>query len=272
MPILSHYACEEPPDDGVICRFMELWKFQDFFASEELYFRRLDLFKEDDPREGLPSDDYIRRTWGLCKGTIKDDLKLNDRQAFIRQASEMYYINCWQIFEGETLDMWDRYGKESGVAIFSTVARLKAAVSPFLDPVLLGKVKYTEEDSKKYNTIEFLYAKRECFNKERELRIFIQCLDPLGRTNRHYDQYGIPQREPLDEVNPLHAWVHDCKRRRISLSDLVTEIRVSPWSTEEIRDEVALWHKSKNLACPINQSELRSPFAPTWEEWKSLHI
>jgi len=49
MPITPHYACLEPPDDTVICRFMDFKKFRDLFANEELYLRRLDLFKETDP-------------------------------------------------------------------------------------------------------------------------------------------------------------------------------------------------------------------------------
>jgi hypothetical protein len=30
---------------------------------------------------------------------------------------EAYFINCWQIYEGETLEMWRTYG--NGVAVFS---------------------------------------------------------------------------------------------------------------------------------------------------------
>jgi len=269
MTIQSHYACEEPPNDTVICRFMQMDKFRDLFASEELYFRRTDLFKNDDPREGLPSDEYIRASRDLREGIVEDELKLISSQAFLRQISEASYLNCWQIFEGETIHMWGRYGKNNGVAVFSTFGRLKAAVSAFLDPVLIGKVKYTEEGRQRYNQIDFLFTKRQAFEKERELRVVVQCYDPLGGTNRHYDPNGIPHREPLDE-NPLHEWVHECKRRKIMLGDLVTEIRASPWSEPDTRDEIALWHKSKNLACPITKSELTSSLIPTPEELKSL--
>jgi len=269
MTIQSHYACEEPPNDIVICRFMQMDKFRDLFASEELYFRRTDLFKNDDPREGLPSDEYIRASRDLREGIVEDELELISSQAFLRQISEASYLNCWQIFEGETIHMWRRYGKNDGVAVFSTFGRLKAAVSVFLDPVLIGKVKYTEEGRQRYNQIDFLFTKRQAFEKERELRVVVQCYDPLGGTNRHCDPNGIPHREPLDE-NPLHEWVHECKRRKIMLGDLVTEIRASPWSEPDTRDEIALWHKSKNLACPIAKSELTSSLIPTPEELKIL--
>jgi hypothetical protein len=64
MPITPHYACKECPDSTAICRFMELWKFRDLFANEELYFTRTNLLQDDDPWEALPSDDYVRKALG----------------------------------------------------------------------------------------------------------------------------------------------------------------------------------------------------------------
>ena len=84
MPVVSHDACKEPSSDSVICRFMDLTKFRDLFASEELYFRQVSLFKDDDPWEALPSDEYTRRVLGLTQYDLKDELKLNDSQAFNR--------------------------------------------------------------------------------------------------------------------------------------------------------------------------------------------
>ena len=52
MPVKSYYSQKEPNSDAVIWRFMDLRKFRDLMASEELYFRRADLF--DDQSEGLP--------------------------------------------------------------------------------------------------------------------------------------------------------------------------------------------------------------------------
>jgi hypothetical protein len=46
MPIIPHSTCTEPSPETAICRYVDLIKFQDLFASEELYFRRLDKFKE----------------------------------------------------------------------------------------------------------------------------------------------------------------------------------------------------------------------------------
>jgi hypothetical protein len=67
---------------------------------------------------------------------------------------------------------------------------------------------------------------------------------------------NVPSREPRDELNKLHQWVHPCKRRRIDLKPLVTAIRLSPRATPEEFDEVRTWVKNKNFDCPINPSAI----------------
>jgi hypothetical protein len=270
MPIVQHPACTEPATDARICRFLDFEKFRDLFANEELYFRRTDLFKETDPSEAPPSDEYVRAACGLRKYDLDDERALNNNQAFARQNSEAYFISCWQLFEGETLDMWKTYG--NGVAVFSRFDFLKSAVATMLDDIFLGIVHYGEKDMTGYNLIRFLFTKRRCFLKERELRVVLQCYDPVAGGNRHYDQHNFAHREPLDELNPLHQWVHDCKRRRIDLKALVTEVRLSPWGTNQEFDEVNIWVKTKNNPCTVTRSDLTSPLTPTLDELRKIAI
>src|SRR3984957_15336158 len=67
---------------------MEFERFLDLLANDELYLRRTDLFKEDDPWEALPSDDYIRAKLGLRRYDPADELRLINEQAFLRQNSD----------------------------------------------------------------------------------------------------------------------------------------------------------------------------------------
>ena len=46
MPVVPYTNRLEPANDAAIWRFMDLRKFRDLVASEELYFRRADLFKD----------------------------------------------------------------------------------------------------------------------------------------------------------------------------------------------------------------------------------
>src|ERR1035437_2864384 len=230
MPVVPHPYVIQPPGDTVICRFMDFDKFRDLFGNDELYFRRTDLFKEDDPWEALPSDEYIRAKLGLRRYDPTDELRVIEEQAFNRQNSEGYFIMCWQLFDGETQHMWERYGK--GVCVFSRFELMKAQLDAQLDPITTGIVRYQESAADPYNPIQFMFTKRGHFENEKELRILLQSYDPMTGMNRHLDINNVPSREPRDE-NPLHAWVHPCKRRRINLKPLVTEIRLSPWATPE---------------------------------------
>ena len=83
------------------------------------------------------------------------------------------------MFEGETLEMWARYG--GGVAIFSRFGLLKSILSPMLDQILVGLVRYGDYGPTRYNTIHFLFMKRKHFDKERELRVVLTCYDPGRR-------------------------------------------------------------------------------------------
>lgn len=263
MPIHPHVNREEPPDEAEIWRYMNLRKFRDLMANEELYLRRLDLFKKDDINEGLPSDDYVRSVRGLVPFDLNDELELNNDQAANRQFSESYFITCWELFGGETLDMWKRYG---GFAIRSRYGLLKRALDEMQDTVYLGLVRYGSGRMRRYNILEFIYHKRFSYKGEREIRVALYAPDPVAGMNRHYSERNFPNREPLDDVNPLHEWVPDCKRRRGDLKAILTGVVVGPWATTEEYEEVKLWAKVKGFDFPVVRSELTGSFTPTHDE------
>jgi hypothetical protein len=50
--------------DAVIWRFVSMAKFRDLITTSKLYFRRADLFANDE-REGLPPEEYLPSLLGL---------------------------------------------------------------------------------------------------------------------------------------------------------------------------------------------------------------
>ena len=92
MPVVPYVNRIEPSEDAVIWRFMDLRKFRDLIASEELYFRRADLFS--DKSEGLPPEEFAMRVLGLEPFDINDRVRLNDHLGFLAQNRESYYISC----------------------------------------------------------------------------------------------------------------------------------------------------------------------------------
>src|SRR5579872_1353159 len=110
MPVVPYVNCLEPAEDAVIWRYMDLRKFRDLMASEELYFRRADLFA--DSTEGLPAEQYALRVLRLDPYDIHDRVSLNNHLGSLAQHRESYYINCWYLYGEQTLDMWEQYGHD----------------------------------------------------------------------------------------------------------------------------------------------------------------
>jgi hypothetical protein len=263
MPFLAQDKRIEPPEDAEIWRFLKMDHFRDLMANEELYFRRTDRYKTDDPNEGLPTDSYLRRTLNLNRYVINDELELNHHQASNRLHSECNYLSCWNLYDpGNRLRMWYRYAPH-GVAVRSEYGRLKAALANFLDDVHLGKVQYGDEDMTGYNALQILFTKGRGYAWESEVRAVVCSYDPVGGQARNYRETNFPHREPQDDVNPLHPWVHECKRRRVHLEDLIIRLAVSPWAPEDTFNEVQhSWANIRDYKLSVAY-DLKSPLTPT---------
>lgn len=269
MPIVPHDKKIEPTDDAEIWRFLKMEFFRDLMANEELYFQRTDLYKKGDPSEGLPTDAYLRRTLNLQRYALEDELELNHHQASNRLHSECNYLSCWNLFDPDNrLRMWYRYAP-FGVAVRSRYGRLKEALGGFLDEVHLGKVRYGNEEMTGYNALQIVFTKGDAYEWENEVRAVVCSYDPVGGQARNYRETNFPYREPQDDLNPLHAWVHPCKRRRILLNNLLIGIAVSPWAADETFAEVQqTWAKIRDYNLPVAY-DLQSPFTPTIDELKA---
>ena len=84
MPIVPYVNHVEPSEDAVIWRCMDMRKFRDLMASQELYFRRADLFTNKS--KGLPPEHYARRVLGLNPYDINDRLSLNHHLGYLPES------------------------------------------------------------------------------------------------------------------------------------------------------------------------------------------
>jgi hypothetical protein len=269
MPITPHDQKIEPPDDTEIWRFLKMRFFRDLVANEELYFRRTDLYKTDDPEEGLPTDSYLRRLMHLRQYVLDDELELNSHQAQNRLFSESQYLCCWNMNDPDNrLRMWYKYAP-CGVAVRSEYGRLKAVLSDFIDDVNLGQVRYGDDKMSGYNAKQIIFTKRQKFAWENEVRAVVCSYDPVGGQARNYRETNFPHREPQEDLNPIHNWVHPEKRRRIDLKGFITAVGVSPWASEETLKEVEqYWAKIRGNSLPVT-SDLKSSFTPNIEELRA---
>jgi len=266
MPIQPYIDCLEPAEDAVIWRFIDMMKFRDLMANEELYFRRADLFSDES--EGLPPEEYALPLLGLNPYDLNDQQKLNHQIGSIAQFRESYYISCWHLFRDETLKMWEGHAKD-GVAICSQYGLLKSALDGMGDVAHLGLVRYGIKHLTGWNVLRFITTKQMQHAGECEVRAFLDIPDPLASGNRHFDENNRAHRTPLI---PPHEWVSEYKRRRVDLKALITGIVVSAWASEEVAEEVKLWVKVKHHSCTVQPSELarHKTFIPTPDEVNTI--
>lgn len=264
MPVIPYYSQKEPNLDAAVWRFMDLRKFRDLMASEELYFRRADLF--DDGTEGVPPEEYVQRVLGLDPWDIRDRTKLNNHLGSLAQSREMHYVTCWHLYRRETLSMWEGYGHD-GVAIVSRYDLFKAALNGLIDATHLGLVQYgTSHLTDRFNALEFITTKQKRYEPECEVRGILTCGNPLDGGNRHIDLNNISHPRPLP-MNPRHPWVPECKRRRIVMGELVQDVVISPWAEPDNVEEIELWSRHKGFSAP-RHSELRDDKTPTLEAYR----
>ena len=267
MPLAPYVGQLELPDDAVIWRFMPTDRFRDLVTSQELYFRRADLY--DDETEGVPPDEYVAAVFGLNLYDINDQQRLNDNLGHLAQFRESCYVSCWYHLQDEPLKMWERFAPE-GVAVCSRYGLLKAAMDAMLDTTHLGQIRYgTGHLQGSYNTMQFITTKRAKYEDECEVRAFFNVYDPVAGGNRHFDIENRAHPRPLPQY-PIHPWVPDCKRRRIDLKALISGFVVSPWASEDVIEDVRIWVKATRHSCPVERSTLATSFTPTLEELRAM--
>jgi len=251
VPIETYHDQLEPEDkEAVIWRFIDLEKFRDLMVSGELYFCRADLFNENDEREGLPPEEFLKR-WG------KNPLDLNDRRELINHIGtvaefrENYYVSCWHLFREETCKMWEKYGRD-GVAICSRYDLLKSALDAMPDRTSIGLVRYESSFMHKANLNSYITNKREKYADEQEVRAFFWILDPQGRGDRHIDAEG---RVHPHVLTPPPDRVSKGERRVVDLPKLISQIVVTPWASPTLVGEVEEIVKTSGHVVPVVPSD-----------------
>lgn len=218
--IVKNNSLDIPHGNTIIWRYMGLDKFLDMLMSRELFFAN--AAKMSDKYEGtLPkrNREYLLKTIkndGLSRGQA--EIEWESRLNQIHSLKKLTLLNCWTINQSESYALWKIYlgGAKSGVAIKTTVSKLRKAIKnggdPFEEDIYISKVKYTdfikEEPENRFNVIT---TKNKYYDFEKELRLFI-C---------HYPKSEGGIDTPYD--------ISVGRRLKVDLNELVDEIYLSPF-------------------------------------------
>lgn len=147
----------------MIIRYMSLRRFEEALQSQSLWFCKMSLL--EDPLEGsFPSPN------------LNDDDQRGVRQT-VKALRNWTVANCWYENDHESALMWNAHLKDDcGVAIRSTVGRLKQCVEGYPRSVYVGSVKYIDFDRDsipKNNLFHVFTRKNRVFAEERELRAVV---------------------------------------------------------------------------------------------------
>jgi hypothetical protein len=175
--VTEHECFETPADDAVIWRFMNSTKFLSMIVKQTLFFCRAD--KLEDPYEGQVPKRSIEvkreylKSMSVSPSMIETFANLD--AASRELARTAVFLNCWHVNNDESAAMWKLYASnDEGIAIRSTVKRLRDSLARYSMPIYMGTVDYIDfaRDVIQHGNVflPFLH-KRHSFEHENELRV-----------------------------------------------------------------------------------------------------
>ena len=160
----------------------------------------------------------------------------------------MTKINCWHARAHENVSMWERYCPRGGVAVRSTVGRLKRALEDFrldprygAEPIRIGRVKYLDYDADDFadgSMLGIFFHKRAAFEDESEVRAILSL--------RMAVEFGVP----IPDAGVPVA---------VDLTELIDQVRVGPHHDPGMVERVEADLRAVGVDCEVRTTTLADP-------------
>jgi hypothetical protein len=141
-----------PPDETKLWRYLDLFHFLGLLSQQSLYFANLVEFSDDKWEGALPAGMEEALRFMYRDVTLMEEIDPEMLRVFKRSLISLhatYGVNCWHKNQVESVAMWKLYTHGmDGVAIQTTVGRLKTCLSPEPRPVYIAAVKYGHDEHK----------------------------------------------------------------------------------------------------------------------------
>lgn len=232
---------QSPHGNAAVWRYISIQKFTQLIEGASLFF--CNAAKLSDQYEVSIPESTVklwRKELVLQGYTSEDDI---NNEISIRLQSWQYgamkkltLINCWSTSPHESYALWKIYlgGKPDGVAIRTTVARLKSAINhakdPYPEDYFIGSVQYRNHlGLDQLSRHEIITTKKLYYKFEEELRLYI--------LNYPLSEGGI--------VPPYDISVG--RNVKVDLEKLLQYVYISPFAEKQLREQVASLLASKSL-------------------------
>jgi hypothetical protein len=179
MPYVARSYLDDPADLQV-WRYMDIEKLLSILLDQALFFTSTRTIASDDWFEGQFTADELAAL-GLDPIVFKEI-----EEKYHATLLSQLFFNCWHMNNTESDAMWKIYvNGNGGVAIASTVARLKQSFRNSPEDISLGKITYavgTHGDHVDHPVRRYM-RKKPAFSHEQEARLifFDQNKSHLGR-------------------------------------------------------------------------------------------
>jgi len=165
-----------------------------------------------------------------------------------KQQQHCYGVNCWHLNEVESVAMWKLYTSgNDGIAIQTTVGRLKACLSNEPRDIFIAEVQYCDYDalhtleSMEADTLTPLITKRRSYRHECEVRVILD---------------RRPADDPNVELGMILGIGHKGEPLHVDVSALIERIvvaeRFPDWTIESLQAEAS----AKGVSVTIESSDL----------------
>jgi hypothetical protein len=168
MPYHRRHYLDDPPDNAVVWRYMNLEKLLSILIDRALFFASASTLRKDDQHEGQPTQSEID-----ALGVDLDTARELERRLH-KPTEQLLFFNCWHMNDSESDAMWKVYVNGiGGVAIRSTVARLKGCFEDSPKDISIGRISYDNNDNHYEHALRRFMRKKPAFKHEQEVRLVL---------------------------------------------------------------------------------------------------
>lgn len=145
MPYTFSDSWETPEDTTIVWRYMSFDKFKSIIEDKALYFFEVLKYRDlGDPKEGgIPeiNSKLVGPGFLKCNGVYIKSPEMKSKLIFFCQHFAV--VNCWGMDSQERAFRWNNYIKDrKGIAIKSSIERIKNAIEQTKYKIHIGKIKY----------------------------------------------------------------------------------------------------------------------------------